>query len=70
MEVSLIVKEMNGYRLRKIDRKLNDRRILTASGKVGIWTATAVKNVLGRTTGKIEASGGRERDLGSEIINA
>ena len=50
-EVSLIVKEMNGqrgYRLRKIARELNDRRILTARGKVGNWTATAVRNVLGR----------------------
>ncbi|HAJ26537.1 MAG: recombinase family protein [Syntrophales bacterium] len=58
-----------GHRLRKIARELNDRRILTARGKVGSWTATAVRNVLGRI-GKIEASGGRERDLGPEIINA
>jgi hypothetical protein len=50
-EVYLIMKEMNGqrgHRLRKIARELNDRRILTARGKVGSWTATAVRNVFDR----------------------
>jgi len=37
-----------GLSLRKIAEKLNEGNVLTARGKRGAWTATAVKNVLNR----------------------
>lgn len=37
-----------GFSLNQIARELNKANILTARGKVGNWTPTAVKNILGR----------------------
>ncbi len=38
----------DGLSLNQVARKLNDDNILTARGKAGSWTPTAVKNVLNR----------------------
>jgi hypothetical protein len=37
-----------GMGLRPISKALNDRGIMTASGKTGSWTPTAVKNLVSR----------------------
>jgi len=40
--------QQEGLSLRAIATKLNEAGELTASGKVGAWTPTAVKNVISR----------------------
>jgi hypothetical protein len=35
-----------GVSLRAIARKLNEEGTLTASGKKGAWTATAIRNIV------------------------
>lgn len=40
--------KVEGLSLRKIAEKLNEGNVLTARGKRGAWTATAVRNVLNR----------------------
>lgn len=47
-DVLPIINQFKGQSLRRITRELNERRILTARGKAGVWTPTAVKNVLAR----------------------
>jgi DNA invertase Pin-like site-specific DNA recombinase len=48
-DVLPIINEFRGMSLHKIAAELNDRKILTARGKTGSWTASAVKNVLNRS---------------------
>jgi len=48
-DVLPIINEFKGMSLHKIAAELNDRKILTARGKTGSWTASAVKNVLNRS---------------------
>ena len=40
--------QKDGLSLNQIAKMLNDRGVLTARGKAGAWTPTAVKNALAR----------------------
>ncbi|WP_408999423.1 recombinase family protein [Syntrophus buswellii] len=53
-KVADIIQELQGQgmSLRGIAKVLNERGILTARGKSGSWTATAVRNILNRERGK------------------
>ena len=50
--ISPVIQELvgQGMSLNQIARELNTSGILTATGKLGSWTPTAVKNLLGRVT--------------------
>lgn len=50
VKVSPVIKDFagKGLSLNQIARELNKRDILTARGKIGSWTPTAVKNVIAR----------------------
>ena len=43
-----VINEFKGMSLHKIASELNERKVLTARGKAGTWTATAVKNIITR----------------------
>lgn len=49
-DVLPLINEFKGQSLWKIAGELNDRKILTATGRTGTWTATGVKNLMARET--------------------
>ena len=57
-KVAPIIMELTfqGISLNRIAERLNEKSILTARGKIGAWTPTAVKNALAM----VEGSKGRD----------